>query len=41
MALGTALSVGLVGLKAFMIQLQAFISPGLPFFSIIGCLTRR
>ena len=36
MALGTALSVGLVGLKAFMIQLQAFISPGLPFFSIIG-----
>lgn len=36
MALGTALSVGLVGLKAFVIQLQAFISPGLPFFSIIG-----
>lgn len=36
MALGGALSVGLVGLKAFIIQLQAFISPGLPFFSIIG-----
>lgn len=36
MAIGGALSVGLIGLKAFIIQLQAFISPGLPYFSIIG-----
>ena len=36
MAIGNALSVGLIGLKAFTIQLQAFISPGLPYFSIIG-----
>lgn len=35
-ALGCALSVGLIGLNAFVIQLQAFISPGLPHFSIIG-----
>ncbi|AKV55118.1 Mg chelatase-like protein [Bifidobacterium actinocoloniiforme DSM 22766] len=36
MRIGTGLSVGLVGLKAFTIQAQAFISPGLPYFSIIG-----
>ncbi|WEV42477.1 YifB family Mg chelatase-like AAA ATPase [Bifidobacterium sp. ESL0682] len=36
MAIGTAMSVGLVGLKANAIQMQAFISPGLPYFSIIG-----
>ncbi|WP_291533781.1 magnesium chelatase domain-containing protein, partial [Bifidobacterium sp. UBA6881] len=36
MAIGSALSVGLVGLKAFTIQVQAFVSPGLPYFSIIG-----
>lgn len=36
MIIGNALSVGLLGLKAFTIQLQAFISSGLPGFSIIG-----
>lgn len=36
MAIGSALSVGLIGLKAFIVQVQAFISPGLPYFSIIG-----
>lgn len=36
MSIGTAMSVGLVGLKANAIQMQAFISPGLPYFSIIG-----
>ncbi|MFU0464687.1 YifB family Mg chelatase-like AAA ATPase [Gardnerella vaginalis] len=36
MVIGNALSVGLLGLKAFTIQLQAFISSGLPGFSIIG-----
>ena len=36
MAIGGALSVGLIGIKAFIIQVQAFISPGLPYFSIIG-----
>lgn len=36
MTIGSALSVGLIGLKAFAIQMQAFISPGLPYFSIIG-----
>ena len=36
MAIGGALSVGLVGLKAFTVTMQAFISPGLPYFSIIG-----
>ncbi|PWG59784.1 YifB family Mg chelatase-like AAA ATPase [Bifidobacterium catulorum] len=36
MMIGTALSVGLVGLKAFTITMQAYISPGLPYFSIIG-----
>lgn len=36
MAIGSALSVGLIGLKAFTIQIQAFVSPGLPYFSIIG-----
>ena len=34
--IGNALSVGLIGLKAFIIELQAFISPGLPYFSVIG-----
>lgn len=27
MAIGSALSVGLIGLKAFIIQIQAFVSP--------------
>lgn len=36
MAIGSALSVGLIGLKAFVVQVQAFVSPGLPYFSIIG-----
>ena len=36
MTIGSALSVGLLGLKAFLVQIQAFISPGLPHFSIIG-----
>ena len=36
MAIGSTLSVGLIGLKAFIVQVQAFISPGLPYFSIIG-----
>ncbi|PJM75264.1 YifB family Mg chelatase-like AAA ATPase [Bifidobacterium simiarum] len=36
MRIGTALSVGLVGLKAFTISMQAYISQGLPYFSIIG-----
>lgn len=36
MAIGTAISVGLIGLKAFIVQMQAYISPGLPYFSIIG-----
>ncbi|WEV72972.1 YifB family Mg chelatase-like AAA ATPase [Bifidobacterium sp. ESL0790] len=36
MTIGSALSVGLIGLRAFAIQMQAFISPGLPYFSIIG-----
>ncbi|KAB8292837.1 YifB family Mg chelatase-like AAA ATPase [Bifidobacterium avesanii] len=36
MAIGTASSIGLLGLQAFRIQMQAYISPGLPYFSIIG-----
>ena len=36
MAIGNALSVGLIGLKTFSVTMQAFISPGLPYFSIIG-----
>ena len=36
MTIGSALSVGLIGLKAFVVQVQAFVSPGLPYFSIIG-----
>ncbi len=36
MAIGGALSIGLIGLKAFTVTAQAFISPGLPYFSIIG-----
>jgi magnesium chelatase family protein len=36
MRIGSALSIGLVGLNAFFIQVQAFVSPGLPYFSIIG-----
>ena len=36
MAIGGSLSVGLIGLKAFIIQIQAFISPGLLYFSVIG-----
>ena len=34
MAIGSTLSVGLIGLKAFIVQVQAFISPGLPYLSI-------
>ena len=41
MAIGSTLSVGLIGLKAFIVQVQAFISPGLPYFSIIGCIVVR
>ena len=36
MAIGTAISIGLIGLRAFVVQMQAYISPGLPYFSIIG-----
>lgn len=36
MAIGTAISIGLLGLQAFAIQMQAYISSGLPCFSIIG-----
>ncbi|NEG54723.1 YifB family Mg chelatase-like AAA ATPase [Bifidobacterium platyrrhinorum] len=36
MAIGNALSVGLIGLRTFLVTMQAFISPGLPYFSIIG-----
>ncbi|MFT8355961.1 MAG: YifB family Mg chelatase-like AAA ATPase [Bifidobacterium aquikefiri] len=36
MRIGTSLSIGLVGLKACPIAIQSFISPGLPYFSIIG-----
>lgn len=36
MAIGSALSVGLIGLKPFLIQIQTFISPGLPHFAIVG-----
>ena len=34
MAIGSALSVGLIGLKAFIVQVQAFISPGLPYLTV-------
>ncbi|MDO4913806.1 MAG: YifB family Mg chelatase-like AAA ATPase [Bifidobacteriaceae bacterium] len=34
--IGETLCVGLIGLQAFLVQIQAFLSPGLPFFSIIG-----
>ncbi|MCH4160477.1 MAG: YifB family Mg chelatase-like AAA ATPase [Bifidobacterium sp.] len=36
MGIGTAQSIGIVGLRSFIVQMQAFISPGLPHFSIIG-----
>lgn len=36
MHIGNAISIGLIGLKAFTIQLQAFISGNMPNFSIIG-----
>lgn len=36
MAIATVLSTGLIGLKAFIVQVQAFVSAGLPYFSIIG-----
>ena len=36
MPIGTSFSIGLWGLKAYTIQIQAFTSPGLPAFSIIG-----
>lgn len=36
MPIGETLSIGLIGLRAHIIQIQAFVSPGLPYFSIIG-----
>lgn len=36
MRIGSSMSVGLIGLRAFTIRTQAFVSPGLPYFSIIG-----
>lgn len=36
MAIGTSYCIGLWGLKAYIIQVQAFTSNGLPYFSIIG-----
>lgn len=36
MHIGNATSIGLIGLKAFTIQLQAFISGNMPNFSIVG-----
>ena len=36
MSIGNALSIGLIGLKAFTIKLQAFVSGSMPNFSIIG-----
>ena len=36
MKVGTAYSVALTGLNAFTVETQAFISPGLPKFTIIG-----
>ncbi len=36
MNIGNAVSIGLIGLKAFTIKLQAFISGSMPNFSIIG-----
>ena len=44
MAIGSALSVGLIGLKAFIVQVQAFISPGLAILQhhrIAGCIVVR
>lgn len=32
MAIGSALSVGLIGLKAFIVQIQAFVSPWTSLF---------
>ena len=34
--IGSASSVGFLGLRAFTIHMQAFVSQGLPYFSIIG-----
>mgnify|MGYP000291936056 CR=1 FL=1 len=39
MAIGSALSVGLIGLKAFIIQIQAFISPAYRIFPSSDCPT--
>jgi magnesium chelatase family protein len=36
MGIGTSQSIGIVGLRSFIVQMQAFISSGLPHFSIIG-----
>jgi magnesium chelatase family protein len=36
MKIGSSTSIGLIGLRSFCIQVQAFISAGLPSFSIIG-----
>jgi magnesium chelatase family protein len=36
MRIGSSLSLTLIGLRACFIRIQAFISPGLPYFDIIG-----
>ncbi len=36
MRIGNALAITLVGMKAYVVKLQAFVAPGLPHFSIIG-----
>lgn len=41
MAIGSTLSVGLIGLKAFIVQVQAFISPGLPYLASSDCRMHR
>lgn len=43
MAIGSTLSVGLIGLKAFIVQVQAFISPAChtSASSVAGCIVVR
>lgn len=36
MRIGSSLSLTLIGLRACLISIQAFVSPGLPYFDIIG-----
>lgn len=36
MRIGSSLSVELLGLQARLVQIQAFVSPGLPYFALIG-----